>query len=138
MEFFDFISKYDDFISNLISIGTDFSSENRNRLKELEESIEMIENFIIENSVDHEDEKNYWDIFSKEKGKEEGSLGLRLTTLNHLKNEPIKNLDCFFKHFNLQNNDQDLVEDKTKERHNKPEVNVETKAELIGEEKELI
>jgi hypothetical protein len=98
----------------LISIGTDFSSENRNSLKELEESIEMIENFIIENSVDHEDEKNYWDIFSKEKGKEEGSLGLRLTTLNDLKNEPIKNLDCFFKHFILQNNDQDLVEDKTK------------------------
>jgi hypothetical protein len=60
--------------SNLISIGTDFSSENRNSLKELEESIELIENFIIENSVDHEDEKNYCDIFSKEKGKEEGSL----------------------------------------------------------------
>ena len=137
MEFFDFISKYDDFISNLISIGTDFSSENRNSLKELEESIELIENFIIENSVDHEDEKNYWDIFSKEKGKEVGSLGLRLTTLNDLKNEPIKNLDCFFKHFNLQNNDQDLV-DKTKEQHNKPEVNVETKAELIGELKDLI
>ncbi len=86
VEFFDFISKYDDFISKLISIGNSFSSGNTNSLKELEESIEFFENFIIENNVDHEDENNYWDVFNKEKGKEEGQLAVRQTTLNDFNN----------------------------------------------------